>query len=121
MIESPLLVVAPLARYSAVSLEDLLHEVSSESIAHVRQRENTVLDRLLTECNRQCVIFGAGSMGQRALAALHSIGIYPLSFSDNNPSMWGETVDGIPVLSPEDAAERFGEEALFFIAIRNEN
>jgi FkbM family methyltransferase len=121
MIKSPRFVVAPLARYSAVSLEDLLHEVSSESIAHVRQRENTVLDRLLTECNRQCVIFGAGSMGQRALSALHSIGIHPLSFSDNNPSMWGKSVDGIPVLSPEDAAECFGEQALFFIAIRNEN
>jgi FkbM family methyltransferase len=121
MIESPLLVVAPLARYSAVSLEDLLNEISSESIAHVRQRENSVLNRLLAECSRQCVIFGAGSMGQRALSALHSIGIHPLSFADNNPALWGTSVAGVPVLSPEDAAELFGEDAVFFIAIRNEN
>jgi len=62
MMESPHSAVASLARFSAVSLDDLLHEISSESIAHVRLRENTVLDRLLAECNRQCVIFGAGTM-----------------------------------------------------------
>jgi FkbM family methyltransferase len=121
MFKSPLFVVAPLARDSAVSLDDLLHEISSESIAHVKLRENTVLDRLLAECNRQCVIFGAGTMGRRALSALHSMGVHPLSFTDNNPVLWGKSVDGIPVLSPEDAAELFGEDAIFFIAIRNEN
>jgi FkbM family methyltransferase len=121
MIESPRFVAAPLACSSAVSLDDLLHEISSESIAHVRQRENTVLDRLLAECNRQCVIFGAGTMGQRALSALHSMGIHPLSFADNNAVLWGKSVGGIPILSPEDAAEMFGEDAVFFIAIRNEN
>jgi FkbM family methyltransferase len=121
MMESPHSAVASLARFSAVSLDDLLHEISSESIAHVRLRENTVLDRLLAECNRQCVIFGAGTMGRRALSALHSMGIHPLSFADNNQALWGKFVDGIPILSPEDAAELFGEDAVFFIAIRNEN
>lgn len=121
MIKSPLFVVEPLVRYPATSLDDLLHEISSESVAHVMQRENTVLDRLLTECNRRCVIFGAGSMGRRALLALHSMGVQPLSFSDNNPILWGKSVDGIPILSPEDTAELFGKDAVFFIAIRNEN
>lgn len=121
MIKSPRLVVAPLARYSAVSLDDLLHEISSESIAKVKLRENTVLDRLLAECSRRCVIFGAGTMGRRALSALQSMGIHPLSFADNNPSLWGKSVEGIPILSPDDTAELFGQDALFFIAIRNEN
>ena len=119
--ESPHSAVATFARFSAVNLEDLLHQISSESAAHVRLRENTVLDRLLAGCKRRCVIFGAGSMGQRALSALQSMGVHPLSFADNNPVLWGNSVDGIPILSPEDAAELFGHDAVFFIAIRNEN
>ncbi|MGA7708807.1 MAG: hypothetical protein WCD77_13535, partial [Acidobacteriaceae bacterium] len=119
--ESPRSAVASFASFSAVSLDDILHEISSESVAHVKQRENAVLDRLLAECERKCVIFGAGTMGRRALSALHSMGVHPLSFADNNPVLWGKSVDGIPILSPEDAAEMFGEDALFFIAIRNEN
>ena len=121
MMESPRSAVASFASFSAVSLENLLDQISSESTANVRLRENTVLDRLLAECNRRCVIFGAGTMGQRALAALYSMGLHPLSFADNNPVLWGKSVDGIPILSPEDAAELFGEDAVFFIAIRNEN
>jgi FkbM family methyltransferase len=119
--ESPRSAVASIAGFSAVSLETLLDQISSESTANVRLRENTVLDHLLTECKRQCVIFGAGTMGQRALSALQSMGVHPLSFADNNPVLWGKSVDGIPILSPEDAAELFGEDAVFFIAIRNEN
>ncbi|MHB1938127.1 MAG: FkbM family methyltransferase [Acidobacteriaceae bacterium] len=121
MLESPQAAVATFASFSALRLETLLREISSESAARVKERESTVLDRLLAECNRRCVIFGAGTMGRRAVAALHSLGIRPLSFADNNPAMWGKSVEGIPVLSPEDAAEMFGADALFFIAIRNEN
>ena len=121
MMESPRSAVASFASFSAFRLETLLRDISSESVARVKERENTVLDRLLAECNRRCVIFGAGTMGRRALASLHSIGVCPLSFADNNPALWGKSVEGIPVLSPEDAAEQFGADALFFIAIRNEN
>lgn len=119
--ESPHSAVASFASFSAVSLDDLLHRISSESAAHAKMRENTVLDRVLAQCDRRCVIFGAGSMGRRALSALESMGVSPLSFADNNPVLWGKSVDGIPILSPEDAAELFGEDAVFFIAIRNEN
>jgi FkbM family methyltransferase len=60
-------------------------------------------------------------MGQRALSALYSVGVHPLSFADNNSVLWGKSVEGIPILSPQDAAEMFGQDAVFFIAIRNEN
>jgi FkbM family methyltransferase len=119
--ESPHSAVASFASFSAVSLDDLLHQIASESATHARVRENTVLDRLLAQCNRRCVIFGAGTMGHRALSALQSMGVEPLSFADNNPVLWEKSVDGIPILSPEDAAELFGRDAVFFIAIRNEN
>jgi FkbM family methyltransferase len=60
-------------------------------------------------------------MGRQAIAALDSIGVQPLAISDNNPDLWGDFVDGIPVLPPDVAAERFGKNAHFFITIRNEN
>jgi len=119
--ESPHSAVASFASFSALGLDDLLHQISSESAARVRVRENTVLDRVLAQCNGKCVIFGAGNMGHRAYAALQSMGIQPLLFADNNPMLWEKSVDGTPILSPEDAAELFGQDAVFFIAIRNEN
>ena len=104
MLESPHSAVASFASFPAVQLETLLEEISLESIAHVRERENTVLDCLLAETNRQCVIFGAGTMGRRAVGALHGMGVHPLAFADNNPALWGKSVEGVRVLSPEDAA-----------------
>jgi FkbM family methyltransferase len=119
--ESPHSAVASFASFSAVSLDDLLHRISSESEAHAKVREKAVLDCILAHCNRRCVIFGAGTMGRRALSALQSMCVQPLSFTDNNPALWGKSLDGIPILSPEDAAGLFGRDAVFFIAIRNEN
>ncbi len=121
MMESPHSAVASFVSFSADRLETLLQGISAESMARVKERENTVLDCLLAERNRQCVVFGAGTMGRRALAALRVMGVHPLSFADNNPALWGKSIEGVPVRSPEDAAELFGEDAIFFIAIRNEN
>lgn len=105
---------------SAGDLKAKLQEILAESVSQVQERERTALDRILAECNNRCVIFGAGSMGRRAVSALSSIGVQPLAVSDNNPSLWGTSIEGVLVLSPEKAAEQFGKEAVFFIAIRNE-
>jgi FkbM family methyltransferase len=43
--------------------------------------------------------------------------IRPIAFCDNNPDLWGQQVDGIPILSPEDAANRFGDTAAFVVTI----
>ena len=106
---------------SADSLEATLKEILSEPVSQVRDRERAELDRLLAERSGQCVLFCAGNMGRRALAALHSIGVQPLAISDNHPDLWGTFVDNVPVLSPHDAAQRFGRDAHFFITIRNEH
>lgn len=119
--ESPRREFVSFAERSAVELKVSLEEIFSEPLAHVMEREESSLDRLLANRAGQCVVFGAGSMGRRAIACLRSIGAHPLAVSDNNPSLWGTSVGGISVLPPEIAAERFGAVAHFFIAIRNEN
>jgi FkbM family methyltransferase len=105
---------------SADSLEATLKEILSEPFACVRERETIEVDRLLALRSWQCVLFGAGNLGRQSRAALRGLGVDPVAFSDNNPDLWGTCVDGIPVLSPHDAARRFGKSAHFFITIRNE-
>ncbi len=100
--------------------EQTLQELFSEPGSSVRLRERNTLHELLEQRGRRCVVFGAGSMGRRSLLALASIGVQPLAVCDNNPDLWGMRVDDTPVLSPAAAAERFGQDAAFFVAVRNE-
>lgn len=97
-----------------------LEDVLSESVARVKRRERMQLDQLLADRHGECVLFGAGSMGRRALAGLRDLGVEPRAFSDNNPLLWGTHIDGLPVLAPDLAVRRFGADAHFFITIRNE-
>lgn len=46
------------------------------------------------------VIFGAGRRGKRCLKTLREAGIEVDFFCDNNEKNWGNTVEGIPVISP---------------------
>ena len=117
--ESPSALATPLA-CSADRLESTLQEILAEPVSRVKERENAALGLLLTPRSNRCVLFGAGSMGRRALSALRSIGIQPLAICDNNPDLWGTDVDGTMVLSPADAAMHFGQDALFFLTVRNE-
>ncbi len=61
--------------------------------------------------------FGAGGLGRKTLAGLREVGVEPLAFADNNPALWGGEVDGLPVLSPRDAAHKYGRQAAFVITI----
>ncbi len=113
------LAIAPAS--SAEGLEATLEEILSKPVSQVVRRERHELHRLLADRRDQCVLFGAGNLGCRALAALDSIGIQPLALSDNNADLWGTSIGGIAVVPPEEAADRFGKSAHFFITIRNEN
>jgi FkbM family methyltransferase len=46
-------------------------------------------------------------------------GIEPLAFSDNQTETWGSTIDGLPVLSPAEAAKGFGGDSAFVVTIYN--
>ena len=106
---------------SASRLESELQEILREPVSSARDRERTVFDRLPAGTNNRCVLFGAGSLGRSSLAALKGRGYPTAAMSDNNGKLWGTTVDGTPLLSPVEAAERFGKDALFIVTIRNEH
>jgi FkbM family methyltransferase len=62
------------------------------------------------------VIFGAGGLGRRIARILSSMGHSPLAFCDNNSRMWNTEIEGIKVLSVNDAIAAFPA-AVFMIAI----
>lgn len=104
-----------------VAFEHELQDLFFESAAEVRTREINALGSLLRKHRERCVILGAGNMGRRAVAALRRFGSPPLAMCDSDPSLWGTQIEDLSVLSPAAAAERFGKNAVFFIAVRNEH
>jgi FkbM family methyltransferase len=97
-----------------------LQEVLQESVGEVLLREQTALEKILEARSRKAVLFGSGTLGRRALSLLQGVGADVLAFCDNNSAAWGSSIDGIPVLSPQEAAERHGKTAVFFVTIWND-
>jgi FkbM family methyltransferase len=97
--------------------QEQLDFLSAEEVDAVKERERTAFDRLLAEADGRIVLFGAGNLGRKALRCLRSAGIEPLAFADNNQARWGGDTDGVSVLSPAAAAERFGSSAAFMVTI----
>jgi FkbM family methyltransferase len=88
-----------------------------EGVAAARERELRAFDDLAGRARGSIVLFGAGGLGRRCLAGLRRHGIEPVAFADNNSRLWGTDVDGLQVLSPADAAARYGRTAAFVITI----
>lgn len=97
--------------------EEELDDLLAEDVDAARQREAVTFDRLAGERRDDIVLFGAGGLGRRTLAGLRSAGLEPRAFSDNRRELWGSTIDGLEVLSPEDAVARLGSSAAFVVTI----
>jgi FkbM family methyltransferase len=69
----------------------------------------------IEKAGERIVLYGAGRLGRKVAAALRKKGIYPVAFADNDSRLQGTEVDGIRVLSPATAAERWRNEALFVV------
>jgi FkbM family methyltransferase len=96
-----------------------LVELLQEPLESVMRRERCALDDLLHSRDNRVVLFGSGNLGTRAAAALRSIAIEPLAFSDNNQARWGTQVEGLEVLPPVEAAAKFGRDSTFLVTIWN--
>jgi FkbM family methyltransferase len=97
-----------------------LSEFLTESVATVKQRETSALDELLHAHKNRCIIFGAGTLGRKAVALLREIGVEPLAVVDNNPARWGSEIDGIVVHSSAEAAVLYGPDPVYFVTIWND-
>jgi FkbM family methyltransferase len=68
---------------------------------------------------RQLVLFGAGQLGRITLEGLHRAGADPVAFADNNVALHGSRLEGVPVVSPEEAAGRWKSRATFVVTVYN--
>lgn len=102
---------------SAPSVSQRLDELLAESASSVHEREIGAFIQGAGSRGDRIVLWGAGRLGRKTSAGLQKLGIGPVAFCDSNRSLWGTHVDGVPVLSPEGAAARYGENALFVITI----
>ena len=88
-----------------------------EGVEGARKREAAVIDGLGDLNATGIVLFGAGNLGRRTLSVLRKVAIEPLCFIDNNDSLWGKSLEEIPVLSPAEGVRRYGKQAIFFVTI----
>jgi FkbM family methyltransferase len=66
------------------------------------------------------VICGFGALGRAVKCIAQSANLQIAAITDNNPAKWTRsTEDGIPVMSPADAVERYGGELPFVAGIYN--
>jgi FkbM family methyltransferase len=66
------------------------------------------------------VLHGAGQAGLRTLRHMRTQGIEPVAFADADRAKQGTTLEGLPVLSPTQAAAGWGEPALFLVTVINQ-
>ncbi len=99
------------------SLDARLERLLDESVASVRQREASAFDEATGGRTDRIVLWGAGRLGRKVLAGLRSMGIEPLAFCDSNRALWGSELDGLSVMSVEDAVAAHGDDATFVITI----
>lgn len=102
-----------------ISLESRLDAYLSESVEAAQRRQQSAFDERARPYENNLVLFGAGGLGKRTVAGLRHVGIEPRAFCDNSPRLWGRQVEGVPVYSPQDAADKFGADCAFVITIWN--
>lgn len=92
-------------------------ELLDEGVPAARARESAAFEALAAPAGGKIVLFGAGTLGRRVLAALRAAGVAPLAFADNDPGLQGKEVDGLVVVGVGEAAGRWGDRALFVVTI----
>jgi FkbM family methyltransferase len=102
---------------SETAFRQQMQNLLSEGVAAASQREKTQFDQITGSYSRSLVLFGAGGIGRKTLAGLRRVGIEPLLFTDNNPALWNKPIDGVNVVSPQEACKRYGQTAAFVITI----
>ena len=91
-----------------------VEQLLSEDPESCRLRERTAFDELARP-GGELILFGAGGLGKKLLRALRQDGIEPVAFIDN--SLAGRVVEGVSVLTPSEAAQRWGSTATFVVSI----
>lgn len=100
------------------SVEAELDELLAESPAAAAERMARQA-RAHTSPHQLYALYGAGQLGRTVLAKVREAGVEPVAFADDTPHKQGRIIDGLPILSPQDAVEKFGARLAFVVTILN--
>ena len=93
-----------------------LDEILGEGWRHkVDGRRSDITRRIAARTD--VVLFGSGYLGRHVRRDLDALPYNAVAYVDNNPTLWGTQIDGLPVLGPDEAKARFGRDALWLITI----
>lgn len=101
------------------SSEEHIGELLSESVESSKRRAQTSFDELAGVRGQSLVLYGAGNLGRMVLRGLRSHGLDALAFADANPALWGKEIEGLRVLSPDEAVRKYGNGAAFVVCVWN--
>ncbi|MDB5580924.1 MAG: methyltransferase FkbM family [Bradyrhizobium sp.] len=65
------------------------------------------------------VLYGAGNLGMTVARRLRQAGAPAAAFADDTPGKQGLVIEGLPVLSPQAALDKFGAATVFVVTIHN--
>ncbi len=99
------------------SIHEQIQDLLREGVGGARERERTAFDEQVGPFGNSLVLFGAGGIGRKTVAGLQKLGIEPLAFADNNPKLWGQRLQGVEVMSPQEACSRYAKTAAFVVTI----
>lgn len=101
------------------TLDHQLDRLLNEEALHAKIRAESSYDLACNGTGDKIVLFGAGGFGRLINRKLRELGIPPIAFADNNPSLWGTKIEDTEILSPMDAASRYARSAVFLVSIWN--
>lgn len=102
---------------TSLHLDAQLESILSEDLAAARTREQAAFDKAAGSFAQSLVLYGAGKLGRKVLRGLRENGLDALAFADANASLFGKNIDGVPVLSPEAATQKYGAKAAFVVSV----
>jgi FkbM family methyltransferase len=98
----------------AAELDELLAESPAAAAERVAQQT-----RAQEPGEEIYALYGAGQLGRWVLARLRAAGVQPVAFADDTPEKQGQMIDGLPIMTPQAAAEKFGAALVFVVTILN--
>lgn len=102
-----------------MQIREQINQLLAQDINQVLSKQQSMFDNLVGNDYPDFVVFGSGYLGKKVIKGLKKLGIQPLAIADNNQKLWHTSIEGIIVLSPQEAVNKFGQKAVFVIAIYN--
>lgn len=84
--------------------------------ALVKKQQDIFLDETAATGNNY-ILFGSGYLGRTALAGFRRAGIEPIAFTNNDSRTWNTKIQGLRVISPEEAVQQYKGKAAFVVRI----